>query len=490
MEILFKNLNYVSLDDFYPRYKFSNHVSHEEGIFDISNDLTSVMKKNLSLEQADMANLPILYRINTDRYGFRNSNKKSIKNYDTVFVGDSLTFGYGVENYKTFVSRYAKESNEKVYNLSTPNIGPASYMYLIDEFLKTRSAKNINIMFYSANDFSNLNNSFWRGMDNGTPPINTRIIRQDLNNKNILYPDYMFYPILRQSSILLYLHNIFNLTDNVKFKKHEFLNLKNLLIDYLTRGATQNLHTEEITIYLSELRSFGKKLNNDNFSFLLNEIDSKYKSNDNKDLFKLTQELAILMNDLNIWPISEKYKINLSVYLNSQLGYGSDNKFDNGYDGLVSSMINVLSGIKDNKYENDVNQIKKILKNYKNINISELNGLLIKVSNYYEKIAIKQISLESKLQIFLEYLKNLSKSGINVKIYNYTGEYTLKAKYINNRICELANKYDLSCNNLTPLIRGYYHNKENNLNALYLDGAHFNSSGHNFILNQLTKDKK
>ena len=49
----------------------------------------------------------------------------------------------------------------------------------------------------------------------------------------------------------------------------------------------------------------------------------------------------------------------------------------------------------------------------------------------------------------------------------------------------LASKQNINCINLIPKLVNYYTDELNNLNALYLDGSHFNKSGHDFILNEI-----
>lgn len=484
VEIILKINNFNSLSDFYPRYETLNYTSHEESQYTFSDNLPMVMKKNYSFFQCDMANRPVLVKIDLDKNGFRNNAKfEKIENFDVLFVGDSVSFGYGVDNNETFVSKYIKSTNKNVYNLSVPNVGPATYMYLIDKFLVDKSTKVINIMWYSANDFMNFSNSYWEGMHENRIPKNEKITRSDIINKTTVYPEYMFYPIIKKSSLILLLHNLLVKKVNKEISAHEYNMMKNMLINYLKKGIDYNLHNKKIDIYINELKNIKEIQVNEKLRKLLSKIELQYKANNRKDLFKLTKEFQILLEKNKIQPISNKYKCNLGVYLNSSLGFNSDNKLEDNFDGIVKSIFILMKSIKDIKFQKDIAKVKNILNNYKTISfksIEKLDILLSKLSSNFKNKKYKQISLDSKLNIFFNYLSVLKNNGIQINIFNYTGEYRLQSKY-NNVICNRAVNYDLKCVNVTPLIQKYYMDKSNFLHALYLDGSHFNNKGNTFI---------
>jgi len=493
-EVTLKYFNFNSLGNFYPRFQNSYYKSHEEGIFAASNDLPVVLKKNYDTNFADLQSSPILKNITLDKYGHRNQNDvANIINFDTVFVGDSVVFGQGAGNKDTFVYKYEKKTAEKVYNLSIPNTGPATYMYLIDNFLRTHTTKKINLMFYSANDYINLNQASWKNMDNNQIPT-SKITRKDIITKKIVYPNFMFHPLLKNSTLSLLIFNFFsNKNDEVEFSKQDFLNITDMTISYLKNASNYNLGTKKVDIYLSELSNIKEITKNAELSNTLNKIKTKYFKNDREGLFDLTKYFIIQLERFNITPISKTYRINLAVYLNMELGFRSANKVEDGYNGIINSMLNLINGLKLKKYHKEVVVSKALLLNYKKIrkeNIQLLKESLINISNYYPSEVSPNIDLKNKLDIFIKYLKDLNNSGIDVTIYNYTAEYLLKPYYDNlriehNKICRLASSQNIKCINLIPKLVNYYNDELNSLNALYLDGSHFNKSGHDFILKEI-----
>lgn len=117
------------------------------------------------------------------------------------------------------------------------------------------------------------------------------------------------------------------------------------------------------------------------------------------------------------------------------------------------------------------------------------------VKNDNSKYAIcqrqSQINLETKTDIFLEYLAQLKEKGIEVEIVILPAEYRLnwysQSMVEAYPLCERADQYHISCYNLIPKFIEYY--QKNKCNALYLDGSHFTVFGSEQVVNWLL-DKK
>lgn len=77
-------------------------------------------------------------------------------NPDTLFIGDSFTYGQGVKDEETFVALYCNKKGIACVNLAVPG---ASTLYELDRleyYLKTKnwSPNNVNLFFFTGNDFS------------------------------------------------------------------------------------------------------------------------------------------------------------------------------------------------------------------------------------------------------------------------------------------------------------------------------------------------
>ncbi len=104
-------------------------------------------------------------------------------NPDSVFIGDSFTYGQGVADQQTFAEIYCKTKGRKCANLAVPG---ASTLYEIDRLERFLRQKNwspnfVNLFFFTGNDFSdNLDASAKRRKGMGYQPeeINPEINKQ------------------------------------------------------------------------------------------------------------------------------------------------------------------------------------------------------------------------------------------------------------------------------------------------------------------------
>ena len=92
--------------------------------------------------------------------------------------------------------------------------------------------------------------------------------------------------------------------------------------------------------------------------------------------------------------------------------------------------------------------------------------------------------METKIDIFFEYLVKLQESGIEVEIVILPAEYQLnrysQATIETHPLCKRADQYHISCLNLIPKFIEYY--QKNKCNALYLDGSHFTVLGNEQVV--------
>ena len=124
------------------------------------------------------------YKVYTDQNGIRYSGKKRIlKNQNLVFLGDSSTFGLGVDWKDTFSGIIEKKFPEyNIYNLGMPSYSPTVYKFILEEFIKTNKIKiNKVFVFIDLTDVSD-EGTRWI-IHNGKPSLTTKKIVQKSSSK-------------------------------------------------------------------------------------------------------------------------------------------------------------------------------------------------------------------------------------------------------------------------------------------------------------------
>lgn len=142
------------------------------------------------------------YQVKTDNFGFRMNHLKNI-NFDlkdTVFLGDSFTFGINGNWNETFVGMYENYTNENIINAGLWGYNTVTYLYIYEKLNKLNILKD--------------NHKIFIGLDIGDPYgiIPDKIKKLKINNeknKNI-----QLRSILRKNFTLtrqIYLFIKFNL---------------------------------------------------------------------------------------------------------------------------------------------------------------------------------------------------------------------------------------------------------------------------------------
>lgn len=75
-------------------------------------------------------------KIFLNQYGFRDKNLVNENNPDILFIGDSWTFGYGIDYEETFAAIIEKKTGMSVLNLGVPNYSSLQTFFLLDRFKK------------------------------------------------------------------------------------------------------------------------------------------------------------------------------------------------------------------------------------------------------------------------------------------------------------------------------------------------------------------
>lgn len=186
---------------------------------------------------------------NINSLGYRGSefsHQKTNSKFRILVVGDSFTFGHGVEDYQTYPARlenFLRESNSKIEVI---NAGYASgfspdsyYLYLQEEGFKLMP--DLVIMgFFVWNDIADLKETEWIEVDQEGLPLKIKSRLRKVDNDGYLTfvkskKRYRF-PILRNSHLFQLIYS----------QKQSFLNK---LIDKLDKNSSFDPEREANEIY-------------------------------------------------------------------------------------------------------------------------------------------------------------------------------------------------------------------------------------------------
>ena len=128
-------------------------------------------------------------KIHTDAYGFRKMNSPINHEKSWLLVGDSVTFGVGVDTKKIFAQLIQNEfQSKKIYNAAVIGYSTLNYFDLIDAFLPDHDDIEKVILFFCLNDV-------YGGLT--------------LNNRNISTKEKVLSFLRSNSKLYLLLKNIF-----------------------------------------------------------------------------------------------------------------------------------------------------------------------------------------------------------------------------------------------------------------------------------------
>ena len=169
---------YLLADILFSNFYFRQSVDHK--CYEHVND-----GQFYKMRQNCFANMRLISSINsfkvyTDEYGFRFSGKKkSIKNKNIIFLGDSQTFGVGSDWENTFVgileNKYKKFN---FVNLAVPSYSPTVYKYTLENFLiNNKDIKKI-FVFIDITDVAD-EATRWSTLDEKPILSNEKVIQKD-----------------------------------------------------------------------------------------------------------------------------------------------------------------------------------------------------------------------------------------------------------------------------------------------------------------------
>lgn len=139
-DLIFSNLIYRNqLDIKYNCYDYKN-FNYENEIFH-----DYFLESNCEATESQKTASP--YKVFTDQDGYRFSGKKrSTKDKNLIFIGDSTTYGKGSKFENSFVGIIeTKKDNYGIYNLAVPGYGIQKYYYVLNKYFERNTASKIFI---------------------------------------------------------------------------------------------------------------------------------------------------------------------------------------------------------------------------------------------------------------------------------------------------------------------------------------------------------
>tara|TARA_B100001093_G_C26838067_1_gene1019243 strand:+ start:711 stop:1709 length:999 start_codon:yes stop_codon:yes gene_type:complete len=227
-------------------------------------------------------------KVKTDVHGFRiplqnNQIKKNLKS--TFILGDSVTFGFGVDEKDTFVGVTRDKVNSNLINSSVIGHNLKSYIYLLN-----KHAKSSKINFDEAIIFLCLNDIH---LDQGV------VSKENLKNNSNQTKESLFINFLKndifmklnlslreKSALFVLLKSV--ATNNVK-RHYEYMqwryNDKTLLLKY--------------SEYIKEIKNFSES-ENLNINFVLLPYAYQIKKNCNDQYLKPQKEIRKIFTELGL----------------------------------------------------------------------------------------------------------------------------------------------------------------------------------------------
>ena len=264
--------------------------------------------------------------IKSDRYGFNNPdtewNKSSV---DSIFLGDSFTYGACVSQENNIVSQYRKLLNNNKsssLNLGYLSNGPLLYYTTFREYANTLNPNHVFFMYFEGNDLSNLYEELSSHLLNRY--INNSKFSQNLKN--------------RQKEIDEFWKNKYDISDKKFDKRTRNIFIKFVTFHYIREHLRYNklaqynldnrnniLKSQEET-YLPNLEIILKKLNTKittnggNFYFVYLPNFQRFKQNiKEKNKYQKKNKILEILNRNKIQLIDisvefEKYQNPIELF--------------------------------------------------------------------------------------------------------------------------------------------------------------------------------
>ena len=233
------------------------------------------------------------YSISTDAYGNRLSSSEFDSKYPTIIgIGDSYTFGHGVNNHETYLEQLKSLMQKKDYMYNIINLGVCGYgthnaLRNLNNFLEIRPSINPNIIllgFFLGNDFE----------DNARAISPQKHIRYTTLFIKIIFGKFHTYRFVRSAiTKLMYKAR--------KKQKNDITSSNEKAGKSLSSDDNKVIWGKEETLkYLIELNDLVKKLNSEFIILIMPDLNDIKNSNIKRDYIKsICKQKQIAFLDLH-----------------------------------------------------------------------------------------------------------------------------------------------------------------------------------------------
>lgn len=478
--------NSANSGNYFCRYRIDGKLATSLNYFVRDQQLPLTLKPGYQHILVDLAYHPVPFSVNLDDFGYRNQRQGN--EYDLVVVGDSVAFGYGINNDDTIAARLGKLAN--TYSLAIPNAGPEMYMVMLERFLSRAKTKKVVILFYEGNDYMNLYNAYWPELATCSPPGQSRIFRKDTplpneggtesvgfsrvaqlvkdavgrhSNNRPLAPGELLGTYDQVSGAAI--ADLKNYEDHER-KLHENIPKALSILQQLKAGACVGATEREGIESLSQ-------------SIRENKIDR---------LADRMRNISLSLAAKNCYPLGtgypdEKVGENLLTAANYYAGYYYEyvSSLKNGYSGNILNFQALLDQMETRQElaaeKGRIRDLKKMLAS--NRDVQSVSSSSDQLKSNLSKLAPTYSTPENcdKEALFVDYLASLRDRNIEVAVVALPSEYQLlhSSGDAGRRISRMVAAKGMKSLDLYPRLDALY--RTPGASGLYLDGAHLTTEG-------------
>lgn len=474
----------VTSGRYFPRFLMDGNPAASLKYYTSDPQLPFALKPGYRHTLVDLAWHPAPFRVTLDDFGYRNQNSPGSE-YGLVVAGDSIAFGYGVNDDETISAHLGKLT--KTYSLSIPGAGPEMYMVMIERFLMHAKTRHVAILYYEGNDYQNLRDAYWKELDTCSPAGKSKILRADTPFppedqawgsslsvvrlvKSFIRRDFGSRP--SNPCELLGTYNQVSaaaITDLDNFESHE-------------RKLKGNMHTA--LSYLQQLVTapcVGEAERRQ-----IEDVIRSIRENATEHLASRMRIISASLAGKNCYPIGDGFpekeaNRNLAMYANYYAGFYYDyaSSVRNGFDGNLrnfQALLDQMGTRQELRSEyNKINRLKEILTSRRDAKSAADISAALKAALHTLATTCTTPAGCDKENLFLEYLDSLRDRKIEVTLFTVPSENFLSSKEGNGLICRKASAKGIKCLDLYPRLAAHY--QMPGANGLYLDGAHLTANG-------------
>jgi hypothetical protein len=393
------------------------------------------------------------------------------------------------------------------------------YMPMLNGFLKRSRAGKLVVFFYE-NDIYNLDDAWWEGMEECSPPdFSSRIVRNEVSPSPGSPSGFFYYPLLKDSYLASKFHALLQKKPPIEKDLVSLYNLYHSIavpalseMNVILNNETHiGFNLDRIREALAGISQSGRCLDNatareiDGMALSLINFTGKNNRNTESGAYidaaryyaRKAKEIAGRFEDKACYPIG-KGKNNLVKEMHNaayNIEYGLDLREGNhrGHVYLYRSFLEQMEDDFPPEVSGIVEGLAEEAENMKSyMKIRKLHALL--------EERLKEpfpAATCNKVDIFMRYLSSLKSSGTVGDVVVFSMPSEKKLRYLGDRrliednehvkfllldyfrICETAASNGLACHDLSGRFARHYSNPGNN--ALTLDDVHLTREGSELV---------